>query len=116
MDVDSGMYLFTALLSSMIIQEFLEQPPLIVLSDEPAPRCTLVRIPYSLVPGMDTTSVAYHKALSTLAKQVHDSHALVPCPAAALVTSFVISHLSTLSHSFLSSLLLISSVRLIVTL
>jgi hypothetical protein len=45
----------------------------------PAPPCS-VRIPYSLVSGLDISSRAYHKAISTIAKQKnHDRHDLVTC-------------------------------------
>ena len=45
----------------------------------PAPPCS-VRIPYSCVPNLDISSRAYHKAISTLAKQVHhDKHNLKTC-------------------------------------
>lgn len=42
--------------------------------------CT-VRIPYSSIPGMDLSSRAYLKAISTLRKQVHgsDEHHLASC-------------------------------------
>ena len=33
---------------------------------------TSVRLPYSLVPGIDFSSVAYQRVLSTLAKQVNN--------------------------------------------
>jgi hypothetical protein len=40
-----------------------------------------VRLPYSLVPGIDFSSVAYRRVLATLAKQVHNDskHEMVIC-------------------------------------
>ena len=41
-----------------------------------------VRLPYSLVPGIDFSSSAYQRVLATLAKQVHNDvkHQMVSCP------------------------------------
>ena len=53
--------------------------PIVVVPDNGA-SSTCVRLPYSLVPGMDVSSVAYQKAITTLAKQYHcRSHGPISC-------------------------------------
>jgi hypothetical protein len=53
-----------------------------VVPDAPA-HCSAVRLPYSLVPGLDTSSTAYNKALYVLSKQDHAVHARTLCAKAS---------------------------------
>jgi hypothetical protein len=67
----------------------------------------MVRLPYSLVPGMDLNSVAFQKAIATLGKQQLKTSAL---PLGSSTTHFKQAKLDHItSHQDLSKFLILSS-------
>ena len=76
-----------------------------VILDNGSVRPSSVCLPYSLVPGMDIASVAYDKAVSTIAKQINaNAHNL--CLDSHLSSSSAHTDLGTSPFSQLSCLLL----------
>ena len=71
------------------------------------PHC-MVRLPYSMIPGMDISSLAYQKALSVIAKQHHDDHAFVSCVPEAVIPPSSLGMLLS-SPCFISSYILLFS-------
>jgi hypothetical protein len=61
----------------------LPDPSATKVAPDAAVFCSAVRLPYSLVPGLDTSSAAYNKALYVLSKQDHAVHARTLCAKAS---------------------------------
>ena len=61
-----------------------------------------VRLPYSLVPGIDFSSSTYQRVLRTLAKQVHNDvkHEMVKCSKLAGAADAATMDLGTSPYSF----------------
>jgi hypothetical protein len=93
MDIDTGTFL--CLVVSYFHLDF-SGTRSIVPDNGVAPSC--VRLPYSLIPGMDISSASYQKAISVLAKQACQPHDPVPC---SKLESEIFRSLAKLGASFL---------------